>query len=482
MTGGGTGPAEMRGRPAEARREHGVEGLAPTLARAVNLGARAGRCLAFQRHVRTPRGDYAQPSVRSTPLCQRAIPAARSASSIAGSQRRSARSIARSSSSPDQKPDREAGGIGGPERARLRDRRRDDGPAQDVRLELHQELVADHPAVHPQLRRGGPRPGRPPSRYRGRGPGRRSPRARPARCGARVAKRVSPAMMPRASLRQCGANNPENAGTNTTSPLSGTERASASTSAASSMMPRLSRSQPISAPATATEPSSAYVAGASPILAATVVIRPCVEWTGRAPGVHEHETAGPVRALDLPGLETGLAEERRVLVAEVARDRHAREVVDAGPVDLGRAADLGEHRGRHADGLEQLRVPVERLEVHQHRARGVRDVGHVDAAVGPAGQVPDEPRVDGPEEQVATGRGSSPFRAAVVEDPRELERRRVGRDRQPGPCPEPVRAVHPGRRQRLAGLRGPGVLPHDGVARPAGRSCGPRPRSSRAGC
>ena len=64
-------------------------------------------------------------------------------------------------------------------------------------------------------------------------------------------------MMPRASLRQCGANRPENAGTNTTSPLSGTDRASASTSDASPMIPRLSRSQPMSDPATATEPSSA---------------------------------------------------------------------------------------------------------------------------------------------------------------------------------------------------------------------------------
>ena len=64
-------------------------------------------------------------------------------------------------------------------------------------------------------------------------------------------------MTPRASLRQCGANRPENAGTNTTSPLSGTDRASASTSDASPMIPRLSRSQPMSDPATATEPSSA---------------------------------------------------------------------------------------------------------------------------------------------------------------------------------------------------------------------------------
>ena len=100
---------------------------------------------------------------------------------------------------------------------------------------------------------------------------------------ALVAYRVSPAITPRASLRQCGANRPENAGTNTTSPLSGTDRASASTSEASVMMPSWSRSHWISEPATATDPSSAYVAGPSPIRAATVVIRPWLDWTGRSP-------------------------------------------------------------------------------------------------------------------------------------------------------------------------------------------------------
>ncbi len=45
-----------------------------------------------------------QPSVRSTPLCQRAMPAARVFEAMCGSQRRLARSIARRSSRPDQKP------------------------------------------------------------------------------------------------------------------------------------------------------------------------------------------------------------------------------------------------------------------------------------------------------------------------------------------------------------------------------------------
>ena len=49
--------------------------------------------------------------------------------------------------------------------------------------------------------------------------------------------RDSPTIAPRASDRQCGANNPENAGTKYMPPLSGTDTASASISAAEPMTP-----------------------------------------------------------------------------------------------------------------------------------------------------------------------------------------------------------------------------------------------------
>ncbi len=69
------------------------------------------------------------------------------------------------------------------------------------------------------------------------------------------------------------------------SPESGTERASVSTSSAESISARSSRSHWTSDPATATEPSSAYVAGVPrpPSRAATVVISPCVLATGVMP-------------------------------------------------------------------------------------------------------------------------------------------------------------------------------------------------------
>jgi hypothetical protein len=64
-------------------------------------------------------------------------------------------------------------------------------------------------------------------------------------------------MAPRASLRQYGANRPENAGTKYTPPLSSTWRASSSTSAAPAMIPSWSRSHCTADPVTAIEPSRA---------------------------------------------------------------------------------------------------------------------------------------------------------------------------------------------------------------------------------
>src|SRR4051794_18092232 len=88
--------------------------------------------------------------------------------------------------------------------------------------------------------------------------------------------------------------------------------------------------------------------------------------------------------------------------------------------------------------------------------------------LAPAGQVPDEPRVDRPEREAA---GESFLARAldVVENPADLARGKVGVDEQAGlalyqrPC---AIGLEP-----FAEFSGAAILPHDGVVhRPAGRA------------
>ena len=117
------GPVVMRGVAASRRRCTCRNGAASTLTQRGwhGRGRRCGSGCSGLTAAYQPVWST-QPSVRSTPLCQRAIPAARVASSIDGSQRRSARSIARSSSRSGPEADRQPRGVGGAQRARLGDR------------------------------------------------------------------------------------------------------------------------------------------------------------------------------------------------------------------------------------------------------------------------------------------------------------------------------------------------------------------------
>ncbi len=114
---------------------------------------------------------------------------------------------------------------------------------------------------------------------------------------------------------------------------------------------------------------------------------------------------------------------------------------------------------RDVEEAQQFVVPVEGLQVHQHGAAGVGHVGRVDAAVGAAGQVPQDPAVRVAEESVP------------ARPPRGHRRRSPGstwicrrRSRSPGGMPALWRMTSPCRafQGRGDGV-GAGVLPDDGV-------------------
>src|SRR5690606_32393199 len=110
--------------------------------------------------------------------------------------------------------------------------------------------------------------------------------------------------------------------------------------------------------------------------------------------------------------------------------------------------------------VDDLVVPVERFQVHQHGAAGVGHVGDVLAAVGAAGEVPDDPGVDVAEDGVAA-LGCFAHAVNVLQDPFHLRAGEVGRQRQTNLGAEAILAAVA--RERVDDTVGPRVLPDNRV-------------------
>ena len=169
----------------------------------------------------------------------------------------------------------------------------------------------------------------------------------------------------------------------------------------------------------------------------------------------------PYVDLASPCGETRLAEQRGLLVAERGGHRDAVEDAALGvAVHLGGGPDLRQYGGGDLQRRDDLVVPLHRVEVHQEGARGVGDVGDVHAAVRASGQIPDDPGVHRPEEDVAPlGALAQPL--DVVEQPAHLRAGEVRRERQARLAAEAVLADVAA--ELLAERVGAGVLPDEGV-------------------
>ena len=125
------------------------------------------------------------------------------------------------------------------------------------------------------------------------------------------------------------------------------------------------------------------------------------------------------------------------------------------PEPAGRGADLREHRARDAQEVQHLVAPLQPADVKKKCPGRVRDVGRVEA---PAGQLPQEPRVDGPEGEAA-GLGAGAGAVDVVEEPRQLGAREVRVEDEPGPLADGFGVT--GGLERGAAVGRPAVLPDD---------------------
>ena len=143
-------------------------------------------------------------------------------------------------------------------------------------------------------------------------------------------------------------------------------------------------------------------------------------------------------------------------------------------IDFAGGAHLGQHLARHVQHPEQFVVPGAGVEVEQHGARGVAGIGDMQRA---AGEIPQQPGVNGAEGQFAPP-GALPGAGHVIQNPAQLAAGEIGVNDQAGlaagPAPRARRAsVH----RRTSPCAGPARRWRCGWAR---RSGGPRPRWSRA--
>mmetsp|Transcript_39174 Transcript_39174/g.87596 ORF Transcript_39174/g.87596 Transcript_39174/m.87596 type:complete len:217 (-) Transcript_39174:225-875(-) len=115
--------------------------------------------------------------------------------------------------------------------------------------------------------------------------------------------------------------------------------------------------------------------------------------------VHHDEAARAVGALGVPLLEAGLPHQGGVLVAQDARHSNAPEpaLLGAHAVHFRTRLDLWEPSAREVEGIEELLVPIQRLEVEEERSARVGHVGHVSLA---AAQLPHQPAVHRAEQRL----------------------------------------------------------------------------------
>ncbi len=182
----------------------------------------------------------------------------------------------------------------------------------------------------------------------------------------------------------------------------------------------------------------------------------------RRAGVGEDEGAGAVGALGVPGVEAGLAEQRRLLVTGQARDRQleAAERRGVGGADLAPVGDqLRQGVTGYAEERAQLVGPLPGREVHQQRAAGVGDVGDVPGATGHPG---DEIGVDGAD-GVPALLDERPGAGLVLLQPGQLGAREVGVEAEAGQLGDALLVT--GVAEALADRGGAAVLPDDGAAR-----------------
>ena len=158
-------------------------------------------------------------------------------------------------------------------------------------------------------------------------------------------------------------------------------------------------------------------------------------------GVHQEEAAGAVGILGFARLEAGLAEKRRLLIAEDSRDWNILNRWNlCGPINFATGTNLREDVLRNSEGAQDVVVPCESFDIEQLRAACVCHVGDVDAALRAAGEFPNEIGVHVSEEHLACF-GPFTHSGDVIKNPAYLQAAEISRERKAAFLAEAVLAA-----------------------------------------
>ena len=162
-----------------------------------------------------------------------------------------------------------------------------------------------------------------------------------------------------------------------------------------------------------------------------------------------------------------MAEHRSLLVAQNTANRHTRQrtaCADLTEITHTRA-DLRQHLHRNTHLLAEILIPLQRLQIHEQRARRIRHIcaverGFIAIALRAASQIPQQPRVDRAEQQIA-GLPALAGTFNIVENPLDLRCGRIGVNKQPSLVTELLRTILA--RDLVADRHRARILPHDRV-------------------
>ena len=176
-------------------------------------------------------------------------------------------------------------------------------------------------------------------------------------------------------------------------------------------------------------------------------------------GVHQQKSAGAVGDLGISRSETGLPEQRRLLIPRGAGDGDgSAEVLGIGfSVAAAGGLWLRQHGSGNPHQVQNFSVPLQGIDVEQHGPGGVGIVRHVNLSPG---ELPDQPCFHGAEQQLP-GQCLLQSTGNVLQNPADFGGGEIGVDDQTGFGPDGVHEALLG--ELVAEGCGPAALPDNGV-------------------